>query len=86
MGTEKIKQKQDEHQLQTHSRLNIRCNVIALRKNATVRQVFPACPGKPFASVPFGDDPFHRTTALRKPKGKVTNDTTHLYQIIKILP
>ena len=31
--------------------------MIALR-NATVSQVFLACPGKPFASAPFGDDPF----------------------------
>ena len=50
--------------------------------NATVRQVFPACPGKPYASAPFGDDPFHHATALRKPKGKVTLDATRLYQII----
>ena len=54
--------------------------------NATVRQVFPACPGKPFASAPFGDAPFHHTTAVRKPNSMVTHDTTRLYQFIKSLP
>jgi hypothetical protein len=49
---------------------------------ATVKQVFPVCPGKPYASATFGDDPFHQTTALRKPTGKNTLDATHLYQIV----
>ena len=81
----RLSNKQQKQNLPAKEAGRVCCDCDSTPHNATVRQVLPACPGKPCASATFGDDPFYHATALRKPMGKITLDATHLYQIVSSL-